>query len=388
MQWKLAPVLAAVLAALAPPAMPCSAFVVLGDGRVLFGNNEDYLTPDTRVWFVPARDGRHGAMYLGFANGFPQGGMNDAGLAFDGSATGRKPLVEQDGKRRFAGNPIVEAMETCATVEEVVALLGEIDLRPLLERSMLFFADATGDAVIVEGDVFLRKEGDFQAVTNFYPSAHADDRAQCPRYAAVVDVLAARAETSVDLCTRALAAGAQRGRRVATLYSNVFDLPARTARLYLFHDYTQVVELDLAAELEKGAHELRLPELFPTNAAFERYADYAAMTAAQRIASRKGPELSRAALEAFAGAYDLAVGAETHRITLRRKGDGLEATSTIYRDVGGEMRFHSASPTEFFALAGDTEPSLRFHLDAQGRTTGFTLEQGGLEYEAERVESE
>ena len=40
-------------------------------------------------------------MYLGYDNGFPQGGMNDAGLAFDGFATGARPMSKQDGKRVF-----------------------------------------------------------------------------------------------------------------------------------------------------------------------------------------------------------------------------------------------------------------------------------------------
>jgi hypothetical protein len=42
------------LALLASPAVPCSAFLVVGQGSVLFGNNEDYWNPETRVWCVPA----------------------------------------------------------------------------------------------------------------------------------------------------------------------------------------------------------------------------------------------------------------------------------------------------------------------------------------------
>jgi len=380
---------AAAVLVLARPAVPCSAFVVVGDGRVLFGNNEDYLDPDTFVWFVPARDGHHGAMYLGYGNRFPQGGMNDAGLAFDGFATEPRPMKEQDGKASHRADTLLaEVLETCASVEEVVAFLERIDLRPLLTSAMLFYADASGDAVIVEGDTFVRKSGDLQAVTNFYQSTCADKRAACPRYAAAMDVLEPRTETSVAVCEQALSAAAQRGRRVATVYSNVFDLRARTARLYLFHDYEHVVELSLDEELVKGEHELALPEFFPPNEAFERFAAYAGMTVRERIVARKGPQPTRAALEALAGEYDLeGSGDKTYRISLRVDGDGLVAESTIYRALGGKTRFHSTSTTEFFTLTEDTDQTLRFRLDADGRATGFVLEQGGLEYPAVRVET-
>ena len=64
--------LATAIAALvlASPALPCSAFLATGWGRILFGNNEDFWNPNTRVWFVPATEGRRGVMYLGFDNGF------------------------------------------------------------------------------------------------------------------------------------------------------------------------------------------------------------------------------------------------------------------------------------------------------------------------------
>jgi hypothetical protein len=199
--------------------------------------------------------------------------MNDAGLAFDGFASGERPLTGQAGKRPMQSNPIVEALQTCATVDEGVVLLVGLDLSPLLSRAMLFFADAKGDSVIVEGDTFLRKQGAFQVVTNFYQSDFDDDRAQCPRFAAATDVLEGRASASVELCARALSASAQRGEKVATLYSNVFDLEQRKAHLWLFHDFEHAVVLDLAQELEKGQRTLRLAELFPRNDAWETYVE-------------------------------------------------------------------------------------------------------------------
>lgn len=378
---------ALALALLAVPTLPCTGFLVVGDGKVLFGNNEDFWDPETRVWFVPAQGERHGVMYLGFANGFPQGGMNDAGLAFDGFATGETPMTGQAGKRVFRGNPISEAMETCATVDEVVAFLEAIDLSKFLSRAMLFFADASGDSVIVEGDTFLRKQGEFQVVTNFYQSAFDDDLAQCPRFAAATGILADRKETSLEVCTRALSASAQRGSKAATLYSNVFDLKARTAHLYLFHDFEETVVLDLDEELKQGARTLRLPELFPPSAAWDEYAERQKLTVEERIAKRRGPALPGKALDAFAGEYKLEHEDRSFQIDVRRKGDTLVATSELFKSSEGRIVLHSATATEFFRISDASELTLTFVRDGEGAVSGFKIVSGAIELEATRVRS-
>jgi hypothetical protein len=327
-------------------------------------------------------------MYLGYDNGFPQGGMNDAGLAFDGFATGPFAMRQQDGKRLFPGNPINEVMETCATVEEVIAFLSDVDLRPLLSQAMLFFADASGDAVIVEGDVFLRMEGDVQAITNFYQSAQLDDRAQCPRYAAALDVLEGRPHTSIDICTEALSAAAQRGDRVASLYSNVFDLETCTARLYLFQDFENAVVLDLHEELKKGARTLRLPDLFGSNPAFERFVKVQDGVLAQRVADRRGPALDDAELEACTGQFDLTIGDDVHRITIARQGTQLLATGSLFARSDGSLLLESASPSEFFSMSYANEVTVRFQRDDRDGLSGLTLVTRGREYDAALVESD
>jgi hypothetical protein len=370
---------------LAVPTLPCTGFLVCGDGKILFGNNEDYWDTETQIWFVPAQGERHGVMYLGFSNGFPQGGMNDAGLAFDGFATAEKPLTGQKSKRAFPGNPISEAMETCTTVDEVVIFLEGFDLSAFMTRAMLFFADANGDSVIFEGDAFLRKEGSFQVVTNFYQSAHDDDIAQCPRFAAASEILANRKETSIELCARALSASAQRGRKVVSLYSNVFDLQARTAHIYLLYDFEETVVLDLDEELKKGARTLRLPELFPRSAAWEEYVERQKSPLEERVAKRRGPTLSTKALDSFAGEYEIEIQDKPFEIEVRRKGDTLVATSPLFERAGGKLVLYSATDTEFFMINDMGELSMTFAQDEQGAVSGFTLVAGPIEAEATRV---
>ncbi len=73
-----------VCLAFAPlPARACTIFVLTDTNRALFCNNEDWSNPKTRIWFMPAGDGCYGAVYVGFDDGYAQGGMNTEGLACD-----------------------------------------------------------------------------------------------------------------------------------------------------------------------------------------------------------------------------------------------------------------------------------------------------------------
>ena len=127
-----------------PPLAGCTAFCARAGDHVLVGNNEDSDNPRTRLWFVPADGIRYGRMYVGYDDLFPQGGMNDQGLWFDGFVT---PQVEDDRSPQrpaFSGNLLDEAMATCATVDEVVALFERYD-RDFLESAVVMFADAFGE---------------------------------------------------------------------------------------------------------------------------------------------------------------------------------------------------------------------------------------------------
>lgn len=368
------------------PALPCSAFLVVGSGEVFFANNEDYWTPDTRVWFEPAADGKHGIMYLGYSNGFPQGGMNDAGLAFDGFATKVKPLLKQKGKKRVEGNPINVVMETCATVDEVIAFLEKVDLRPLMTQAMLMFADANGDSVIIEGDQFIRKSGDYQVITNFYQSEQADDAGQCPRFDAATRALKARKTTTVESCAQALSAAAQRGAKVATLYSNVFDLKNRTATLWLFHDFETAVVLDLKAELAKGKRTLNLPELFPANKAFDKFVEARNDSVEKRIAKRRGPALTPAAMKPLEGSYEIEYEGKQHPATMRREKDMLVVRcETLIKSEDFSIELYSASENEFFSISESGELTVNFERDENGIVTGFVLTTSGAKLKGKRV---
>jgi uncharacterized protein (TIGR03435 family) len=251
----------------------CTAFCARGNGHVLVGNNEDWNNPHTRIWFEPAEPGKFGRMFSGFDDQWPQGGMNERGLWFDGFAT---PAIGPGGSPRlpsYRGHIVVDAMAQCATVDDVVALFSRYD-RSFLAEGVLMFADASGDAVSIERNAIVRKSGRHFVQTNFHQSLRTSipDR----RFTTASQMLdEARGNISVDLFRRILAATHQNG-AYPTLYSNVYDLTSRKMHLYYFHDFDRVVTFDLAEELKKGKHTLDIPALFPRKAEADAFAAKAA----------------------------------------------------------------------------------------------------------------
>jgi len=80
----------------------CTIFSWSDDRMALGGNNEDGINPYTHLWHVPREGGeiyyadgnytapwiggKYARNYCGYIDLFPQGGMNETGLFFDGSA--------------------------------------------------------------------------------------------------------------------------------------------------------------------------------------------------------------------------------------------------------------------------------------------------------------
>ncbi|RPJ59804.1 MAG: hypothetical protein EHM23_12760 [Acidobacteria bacterium] len=250
--------------------LACTAFCASNSRLVLVGNNEDYSNSSTKIWFVPAERGAFGRMYLGFDDFWPQGGMNEKGLWFDGFATSPVAARSSAEKPAFHGNIIDKAMAECSSVEEVVELFDRYNRR-FLSRAVLMFADASGDSVVVEPDAFVRKKGRFQVQTNFHQSAVPAGPYPCERFRIATETLETAGDNlSVELFRRILAATHQEGNN-PTLYSSIYDLRRRVMYLYHFHNFENVVEIDLGQELKKGRHSIDLPSMFPKTFAAEAF---------------------------------------------------------------------------------------------------------------------
>jgi hypothetical protein len=238
----------------------CTAFCAKAGDHVLVGNNEDSDNPRTRLWFVPADGSRHGRLYVGYDDLFPQGGMNDRGLWFDGFVAPRVQDGRGQRRPRFSGNLLDEAMATCATVAEVVALFERYD-RDFLESAVVMFADASGDAASIERYAVVRKTGPHFVQTNFHQSG-ATRRGPGDRYRLATTMLGQAGDAiSHDLFVDVLAATRQTG-PYRTVYSNVYDLTTRRMTLFQPDDPARTVTFNLEEELAKGRRVLEIPALF------------------------------------------------------------------------------------------------------------------------------
>ena len=254
---------------MASPLPACTGLMVQDGERVLVGNNEDWFNPRTKIWFVQPGNDRYGGVFFGFDNFWPQGGMNQAGLFFEGFALKPEEVVEPEAKPRFKGNLIKEIMATCATVEEALTLIDRHN-RSFMTHFQWFIADAAGDAAIIEGNAVVRKQGGYQIVTNFRQSETDPDKISCWRYLTARKLLTDCQGDKQHCLKNILAATHQEGRS-QTLYSNIYDLDAKEVYLYHFHNFQDEVVIDLDEELERETGVIDLPTLFPSNDAAQSY---------------------------------------------------------------------------------------------------------------------
>lgn len=376
-----------ILVLLAPLAQACTAFVVYRNGLALAGNNEDFWETDTKIWFVPKSGsqrgvaGKLGRVYFGFKNFYPQGGMNEAGVFFDGFATAENKIRQSTDKPRFDGNIIDHVMANCGTVSEVVAEFEKYNLS-FLANAMLMFGDPHGDSVIIEGDNFLRIKGDHQVVTNFYQSLTPAGKCPCSRYLAAVKELGKGDPVSVESCRDVLATTRQNG-QAPTQYSNVYDLKQGLIYLYHFHNYQEVVCLDLAEELKKGAHEIDLPSLFSENKAFNTFKSKRQREILNQIETRRAKDVTAIAFEDYVGAFDFDI-------------DGQRTVPGIFTFADNRMYISNDSKTrqeiypetkDLFFRIGDLGLELyRFERDDHGRVNRVILEVFGRTYSGKKRE--
>lgn len=255
--------------------------LVIGSGRAgiifnysqndntLVGNNEDSKDPNSYMWFVPAQEDCYGRIYFGFQDLNPLGGMNDRGLVFDYLPTEFLQVNVSSDKKLFAGDLMDEIISKCATVKEALAMLNQYDLT-FLSNSQIMLVDALGNSAIVEGEVIHRKLDTFQVATNFALSQFTDlQDYPCERYKLAMTLLENNG-LSVDLFRRILADTHQEDDN-PTQYSCIYDLKNGIIYLYHFHNYENLVRINLAEALKKGAHQVKLADIFPQSYAESTY---------------------------------------------------------------------------------------------------------------------
>lgn len=255
----------------------CTMVMVANDDVILAGNNEDWRDPDTKMWIYPPSKNEYGRICFGFGNGFTQGGMNDQGLFIDANALSRTGWTPVAGKPRFRGNLMDHILAHCASVDEALIFFKKYNF-PSLARAKFPIADAKGDAAVVEwgqGKLqCIKRTGRYQISTNFVQSNYKPKDYPCARYKMANKILGDFKEVSIDV-VRSVLSATHSEYSYPTLYSNIYDLKNKKAYLYNFHNFEEVVVIDLARELKKGKKSYDIPALFKvkTQAArlFEKY---------------------------------------------------------------------------------------------------------------------
>ena len=362
------------------PDQGCTVFYAADDRVAFGGNNEDFSNPYTYVWFVPPEPGKYGRVYFGYEDGFPQGGVNERGLFFDGSALPYKALRRPSDKPVYdgvipRGNLFDKIMSESATASEVLAVLDAYS-HTGMDTYQLLFGDAGGDSMIVDGDTVLRKQGPFQLVTNFRLSEDPDPPYPCRRYSMALDRLSNAEFFSVELFRDILHATHQEP-PYPTLYSSIYDLRKGLIYLYYHHDFEDVVVLDVAEELARGFHFYRLSALFPSNAEAVDFevqgtSAYEARTAERITPTGLGPYTD------YVGDYRVGWMGDT--VTIEAEAERLYFQQRFSLPI----ELIAEAEGRFFHVFHDgSELRIRFERDIEGAVSGAT---GVLYGEAFRLE--
>lgn len=242
----------------------CSMFKITLHGKTMVGNNEDYWNPNTRIWFEKGKTRKYGVCYVGYDNFWPQGGMNEAGLVFDGFAMPYLAIKDTIGKKELDANFLKIIMEKYSDVNEVKKYFANHNLTGL-ETSMFLFIDKTGRYLVVQGDSLITGNDQYYILSNFYPSQIKDEsKIDIPFYHKAKRLLESYRDTSISFCTSVMDTMHQeRDWGGGTMYTTLYDLKEGIIYLYYFHNYNHVVTFNLKQELEKGNHIFIMPKLFP-----------------------------------------------------------------------------------------------------------------------------
>jgi hypothetical protein len=225
----------------------CTIFVLTDSRHALFCNNEDYSNPKTRIWFIPG-NGHYGCVYVGFDNGWAQGGLNTKGLAFDWVAGYKESWEPDPAMKAVPGNPSQRMLESCATVPEAIQFYHTHRERSFSYAKILV-ADRSGASVIIGAKDGIMQFDKLDQTRGFGFGGETLDK-----------LLADSPAPSPANGSRILRACLQSG-QYATKYSNIYDLNSGDIFLFPTPSQQDSVKLNLFAELAKGAHYFDMPQI-------------------------------------------------------------------------------------------------------------------------------
>ena len=248
----------------------CTIFTVSDEDKVFFGNNEDYTIPNTYYWVDPPKNGSYGGVYFGFDNFWPQGGVNEKGLAFDINGLEHTPINPHPELPSFNDYEGYVILRNCASVEEAIELVQNFNWGKGM-GGQIHLADASGDAVVIgpglDGELsFTRKlMGDNFLISTNFNLASVGREGLCWRYdtaLGILDELGKDVELSLGVMVEVLDAVHVEGAYSNTLYSNVYDLKNGEIYVYYFHQFDEVIKLEVEEEIAHNREPVLLRTMF------------------------------------------------------------------------------------------------------------------------------
>lgn len=159
-------------------------------GKIYVINNEDYwFNVKPYIQIIPKTTQKLGRIWYGW-KGFAQGGINEAGVFFDGATT---PEQETPGGYLDPNTNLEDdLLANCKSVAEAIQYL---ELRKVaLKKAHIFLGDKTGNAVViewVEGKKHLVNiQNNYLIATNFLLSASEKGNHPCLRFQTIQNGIA------------------------------------------------------------------------------------------------------------------------------------------------------------------------------------------------------
>ena len=254
----------------------CTGFTASDENKVLVGSNEDHHQNNIKwIEVHPPEEGKYGHILFGHHYWYVQG-MNDQGLYWDGYDAPYLEVTKGEGLTPIPDNLYFfnhVIIENCSTIYDVIELLDSHDIRDLpIERCQVIFIDRFGNSVIWEGDDYVFKEGDYQAVSEFYQTHPELGGYGFIRYETAINMLEDMNELSMDyfrdICDATHLDGSNNpdsypNRR--TIYSLVCDLTNLNVDYYYEFNYNEKWTFNLSELFEYGRYTYDVLKVFNNN---------------------------------------------------------------------------------------------------------------------------
>ena len=238
-------------------------------GKIYVVNNEDYWYDVEAYIRIFPSTGKHLArLWYGWDH-FAQGGVNEAGLFFDGAVTPEQAIPDgYGGPKNNLGD---EILKHCRTVDEALLFLEEKGIA--LRNAHMMIGDSFGNAVVVEwldGQRKINGISDNRLImTNFLLSDTTRGSYPCPRYDSIKKRLS-KLENSEEPATLKsvgnvlggavqLPGASESGRVGGTLYTTFIDISEMEFVLVYKLNKQKITRLDLAREFtQKRKQKIKL----------------------------------------------------------------------------------------------------------------------------------